>query len=607
MAFTLATLGSATMLRHDPRYCARTAAMLPTLLFWLALLVPSARAAEQLRDEWEPIDRIVVSTLPNKALITYVENIVGEAVKAGVRVVVVDDDAASQAAIRKNLADRGLITDRTASYLQFTNTPHATGFARDEAVIVTFDSKTGIATLTATQFGDQSARVLADTAAALGLPKKDIPTVTLPRGFDPPSAPLAADGGDWMTTNGGKTLITTTNFYERNGGTDAAIKDSVNTTLRDAFGITKVIELEPLNEKAPGYDLNNSHADLQVRTLPGNKVIVASVPRDDPQHDILNRNAQKLKDAGFDVIRVENAPQAGTKAFKTYTNALFLNKTIIVPSYGDPALDEAARKAYDQALNNALPANDKKRYTIVTIDSSQIIQFCGAARCSAREIPKLPSKPEKREGSSKSPLVSFNSATGILSFTQDIINFLGLPGGELTDARFLGDALFGATIEIGDMVLQPSMTAEDRFAFVAGTLRLHKSGVDLFRASVPVFSIYGTHPPGTLDMFGVLHDIELAPPGTSPWLDLFELEVIDQPPLLPDFFISSSTDLIELSQGFTRSFAGVQLGRAGIVGNGAAVSEPGSLCLMILVLTLLCALRLQSLEGFGKRQFSRRV
>ena len=270
--------------------------------------------------------------------------------------------------------------------------------------------------------------------------------------------------------------------------------------------------------KAAGYDLANDHIDMQMRTLPGKKVIAAFVPDTDPQFVILDNNVKALRAAGYTVVPVYNVPLDGTKAFKSYTNALFLNDTVLIPSYGDAVRDKAAYDAYTGALGN--------KYKVVQIDASQAILKCGFARCSARELPRVVSMPVGPEASSKSPKVSFDPASGVLSFSEDIIDFLGYAGGADLDPLFATDPLLGASIEISDMVLSTDMSVEDRFAFLGGTLHLRRNGADLLSASIPVFSIYGTHPAAALDMFGVLSDISLAPDGTSLWLDAFKSDVL---------------------------------------------------------------------------------
>ena len=101
----------------------------------------------------------------------------------------------------------------------------------------------------------------------------------------------------------------------------------------------------------------------------------------------LPANVRALIEAGVlesKILRVDNAAEGpGPKYFKTYTNALFLNKTLLIPKYGDAEKDAAALAAYERALNGALPAGDSRRYRIVQVDCSEAIQYSGAPRCAA--------------------------------------------------------------------------------------------------------------------------------------------------------------------------------------------------------------------------------
>ena len=208
-----------------------------------------ASNGQQVRDEWEPVDRIVVATNPDKTLSPLVRTVIGAAVSwAVLRVVIVDDDPASQQAILTNLQAGKFVTEQTKTYVQFTNTPHNTSWARDEAPIVTFDTKTNKATLTATLFEPQpvpppptpvpshSEEIVKDVGAAVKLPTASVPTITF-SGTPPPTLPLSADGGDWMTTDGGKTLITTTNIYDNNGGVGE--KASIDKVLQEKLALQR--------------------------------------------------------------------------------------------------------------------------------------------------------------------------------------------------------------------------------------------------------------------------------------------------------------------------------------------------------------------------------
>ncbi len=560
------------------------------VLLYFLLLAPLCAAADNhlsVRDEWQPIDRIVVATDPaTKTLYSFTENVVREAINDGVRVVIVDANPKSQEAIIKSLEAQGFINADTRKYIQFTDSTHNTGFARDEAPILTFDanSKAGVLTGTTHLKETDTNKIITDIGEQLKLGTKPVPSVELPEGFPRRSLPLEIDGGDWMTTDNGKTLITTTDLYEKNGGSAAEIKIAVDKALRTFFGITKVVALKPLDMTSTEYALTNAHVDLQVRTLPDKKVVVASVPKGDSQHKILEDNAKTLMEAGYTVIRVPNAPPGTSKLFKTYTNALFLNNRLVVPSYKNPASDAAAEKAYDEALNGVLPADSKARRKISLVDASLIIQGCGAARCVARELHRTPSALKHKEAGTRSPDVSFDAATGTLSFGQDVVNFLGTPGALVSDPQFDSDPLWGAMFEIGDMTLSPGMSVSGRFAFVGGNVRMVNGGIELFRASIPVFSINADGPGGFPTMWGVLHDTLMADLGISPWLDAFRSEVLNSPPLLPDFYMSSDFDLIALSNGFTQDFTGVRLSAAGVAGNGNSVPAPGTLVLVSLVL-----------------------
>jgi agmatine/peptidylarginine deiminase len=540
----------------------------------------------QLRDEWSPVDRIIVSTNPDtKSLNPLAKQIIGLALKAGVKPVISDQGDASQRAILDDLKRLGII--KNDSDVVITNNPLPNDWARDHAPMVRFDTtKKNTPQITGTAYTSESEAntSIGNISKLLSTPKANVPQLVMPDGK---KLGFFADGGDWMTSDSGKTLITTTKLYTNNQeGTPYTLEQitmAVNTLLRKEFGITKVIALEPLKEKAGGYNLANAHVDLQVRTLPGNQVIVARVPASDPQFAVLEANTKKLSDAGYTVIRIDNAPQtAGLTLFKTYTNALFLNTTVVTPKYGDAGADAAAKRSYEAALNSGKPT-DK---TIAQIDASEAIKFCGAARCAARELYRMTSKPVGKEASSRdNPTISFNASSGALSLTPGIVNFLGNPGDSLPDPTYEGDIFSDAALIVEGLVLDASMSTDQMFSFSGGQLTIQKGSGILLGAQIPVFSIFRDHPEGALGMFGVLSDLNYLAPGTSSWLDTFVDEIIESDDLLADFFISSDFDLIELSSRFTQSFTEVELASMGIVGNGTAVvSLPSSLQLLAWIL-----------------------
>ena len=442
----------------------------------------------------------------------------------------------------------------------------------EEAVIVFDTSDENRPLITGTR--PTTNTIIHNTGKALGLTWEPVPQISIP-GRGPRD--LYTDGGDWMTTNEGRRLLTTTMLYENGGGHDPKVIRAVHDALADNFGITEVIALTPLDSRAVGYVMGNGHVDLQVRALPGGKVIVANVPAGDPQRPILEGNVRKLIEAGVPeskIIRVDNAAEGdGTKFFKTYTNALFLNKTVLIPMYGDTEADAAALAAYEQALNGSLPAQDKTRYRIVQVDGAESIQYSGVAHCAGRELPKTPRSPAgEMLASFRGTSMSFDAATGILSFTVGAIDFLGDAAEDVSSPAGNLDPLMGATIVAADLKLDPAMSSSDQFAFVGGNVTVRADGRDLFTASLPVLTVHGRWPSGSLDLCGALADIRLPAGDTSAWLVDFQRDVLGAPSGAPQFYVSSSTDLIDLSGEFTRSVGPVELDAMGICGSAPLLS-----------------------------------
>jgi len=205
--------------------------------------------------------------------------------------------------------------------------------------------------------------------------------------------PLQFQGGNWMTADGGRTLITThAAIHDHDVGfkSNVDIEAAILRTLETQMGFERLIALESLTRDGL-YTLHNDHIDLQVRTLPLGKVMIACVDADDEQHGILQRNASRLRDAGYDVIEIENAKNEstsgkksdGSRYFKSYTNALFINDVVLIPSYGDENADRNAKELYERALN---PMESGMRFEVIQVPprlGSTAIRHSGSIRCAA--------------------------------------------------------------------------------------------------------------------------------------------------------------------------------------------------------------------------------
>jgi agmatine deiminase len=552
----------------------------------------------EVKDEWRRISRITVSTTSDKDLNPLARQIVKAAQEEGVTVVISDNDPASQRKLLDQLKKDGVI--QKDSDVSIMDNPLGTEWARDKGPITVFrDGRAGVASTTGS--GAESDASSAAFAAETGLRQEPTPRVAVPGTTPPYDEPLQVDGGDWMTTGGGRTLVTTGALYDNNGEgdlpDDADVRKAVNGTLESSFGIDKVIELSALDQKAAdpasgrSYDLTNAHVDLQARTLPNGQVIVADVPEGDPQKAILDANAAKLAAEGQTVIRVSNAPQTGGAAdpllFRTYTNALFINDTVLIPSYGDAAADAAAKAAYEKALPG---------YRIVPVDSADAIRACGALRCAARE---LAAAAEFKRGpgaaSKNAATVSFDAQSGLLSISRAPITFLGGPNDETTSDEYALDLLLDGYLEFDNFLFQPLMSGADEYTFVDGRLRLFGPGDDLLlSADVPALTFFGDAPVDSLQFSGALAGVAVSDGVPSSWLDDFVSEVLNDPRYAPTLHLVAALDLEEISGGFTTTFSGAALKEIGATGSypvPAPVPVPSSALLLAPAVALMACLR----------------
>ncbi len=201
-------------------------------------------------------------------------------------------------------------------------------------------------------------------------------------------------------------------------------------------------------------------------------------------------------------------------------------------------------------------------------------------------------KPEKnpttgapRAGARDSPLMTFDAATGRLSFTDATINSANLLGDESLDPAFASDPLIGATIRVTDFTL--SGPQNGGFLFTGGTLSIFKDDRTFLTAEIPELLIddEGLEPFG-VNIFGPLGITDIDVPfdlSESPWLDHFLDFWGDQEQFPPELFGRTATpitDLIASGQSFTVSVSGY--------GPGFSTPEPSSLTLLgIGALTLL--------------------
>jgi len=192
-----------------------------------------------------------------------------------------------------------------------------------------------------------------------------------------PPYDLIASGGNFMTDGQGTGFSSKLILNENSGKTEAQIDLIMNKFM----GIGRYIKMETLP-----YDQIH-HIDMHMKLLDEETLLVGQYPpgvADGPQIEanlqyILN-NFLTCYGRPFNVVRIPMPPENGqyppSANYRTYTNSIIINKTVIVPTY-ELQYDTTALRIYREAMPG---------YRIVGINSNSIIPSLGAIHCITKEI-----------------------------------------------------------------------------------------------------------------------------------------------------------------------------------------------------------------------------
>ncbi len=175
--------------------------------------------------------------------------------------------------------------------------------------------------------------------------------------------PLELEGGNFQSDGAG-TCITTTQILNQNGATSAQVK----TILAQYLGCQSTLILPAL------YGEGTGHVDMYVTITGAKQAIVGQYSTADDSYNakIADQGAAMLKAAGFTIHRIP-MPTNYDGAYRSYTNSLAIGKRVLVPVYSDDTRYQSQALA---VFKKAYPG-----FTIVPIDSTQVIQMAGAIHC----------------------------------------------------------------------------------------------------------------------------------------------------------------------------------------------------------------------------------
>jgi len=202
---------------------------------------------------------------------------------------------------------------------------------------------------------------------------------------------LVNTGGNFMSDGMGEAfasrLVLNENVQGNPYGVSAKTETQINGIFQDYMGIQRFIKMTTLP-----YD-GIHHIDMHMKLLDEETLLVGKYPdseSDGPQIEanlayVLN-NFKTSFGTPFKVVRIpmpafygddQYPPYPNQGAlYPTYANAVFVNKTIIIPVY-DNALDAGAVDTFQKYLPG---------YRVFPVNCSNIIDAGGAVHCITKEI-----------------------------------------------------------------------------------------------------------------------------------------------------------------------------------------------------------------------------
>ncbi|MCF8463259.1 MAG: agmatine deiminase family protein [Flavobacteriales bacterium] len=197
---------------------------------------------------------------------------------------------------------------------------------------------------------------------------------------------LVNTGGNFMLDGFGTAfaseLILEENDATNDFGTSNHSEGSIDHIMNQFMGIDRYIKMPTLP-----YD-GIHHIDMHMKLLDEETLLIGQYPSgtaDGPQIEsnlnyVLN-NFNSVFGTQYKIIRIPMPPEGGQYPnqngdYRTYTNSVFVNKTILVPVY-EEQWDTTALRIYREALPG---------YKVVGIDCNEIITASGAIHCITKAV-----------------------------------------------------------------------------------------------------------------------------------------------------------------------------------------------------------------------------
>jgi agmatine deiminase len=198
-------------------------------------------------------------------------------------------------------------------------------------------------------------------------------------GDDVRRAPLILEGGS-ITVDGAGTLVTTEQCLLHPNRNPHLGREEIEGQLRDWLGVERVVWLgQGLIEDRD----TDGHVDLVAAfTAPG-RLLLQSVGPENPNHEAMAENRERAIAAGLDVIDfppLAYATVGGDEIVASYLNLYVGNGFVVVPSAGQPDLDEEALGR----IGDAFPGRE-----VVGVPAATVAFGGGGPHCITQQVPAL--------------------------------------------------------------------------------------------------------------------------------------------------------------------------------------------------------------------------
>jgi agmatine deiminase len=327
--------------------------------------------------EWEELQALLVTwQASNNSLRDILTEIV-RAARLECRVIVCCNNQTVLTAARNYLISKGVNVD---SNVEFLIVPNNSIWIRDYGPNCVYAN--GVDSLYFIDWRYNRPRPLDDTLANRTSQYLGVPLYTT---FEAPDD-LVHTGGNFMSDGIGTSFSSRLVLEENSPGNPYGVtvktEPQINAIMADYMGVQRYIKMDVLP-----YDAIH-HIDMHMKLLDEETLLIGQYPAgvaDGPQIEAnlqyVLSNFKTPFGTPYKVVRIPmpphngNYPDAGGN-YRTYANAVFVNKSVLVPFY-ETQFDTTAQRIWEEALPG---------YNIVGINCNAIIPSLGAIHCITKEV-----------------------------------------------------------------------------------------------------------------------------------------------------------------------------------------------------------------------------